>query len=139
MRSSGAQVIHLSPSDSLSCAAEAGQAFDKRIGLIYADGRLHVCQSAICCCCCCCWLYFVIYFSRYLRTCTVCTGASAFNGVPLAQLPARSVAFIYIRVVFGESLKLFLSEGIHQDGRGKTAEEQKSIGSTVHIRGNNSC
>jgi len=56
-----------------------------------------------------------------------------------AAVAACSSAFFYIRKVFGVFLKLFHSEEIHQVGRGKTTEEQRSIESVVHIRGNNGC
>lgn len=48
-------------------------------------------------------------------------------------------AFIYNLKVFRVFPKLNHSEEIHQTSRGETTEEQRSIESVVHIRGNNGC
>lgn len=55
----------------------------------------------------------------------------------VVAIAASSHAFIYIPEVLGVFLKLLHREEIHQDGGGKTTEEQESIESTVR-GGNNS-
>lgn len=57
----------------------------------------------------------------------------------VTTVAASSCVFIYTLKVFGVLLKLFHSEEIHQAGAGKTTEEQRSIESAMHIRGNNGC